>query len=359
MEKGRRDITMNLQNYRQPELIKQVLNDLNEFKRAVTFMEVCGSHTMAIGHWGLRKLLPENIRLISGPGCPVCVTPASVIDELIKLKDITIATFGDLIRVPGTEQTLEQARALGANIKTVYSPLDALDLSKKQETVFVGIGFETTIPGIAYTILEAKKQNLTNFSVLPLFKLIPPALDALLTDEEVKINGFILPGHVSVVIGTDAYEFIPKKYGIGGVVTGFEPLDIVLGIKNLVEQIDNPGIVNEYSRIVTAEGNIAAKSIMSDVFEVGNAIWRGLGEIPGSGLDIRSEYAQFDALKRYDITIKNIEGNPACLCSSVLKGKIMPLDCPLFANICTPANPIGPCMVSSEGSCAAYYKYEK
>ena len=350
---------MNLQNYRHPDLIKPILKDLHEYQQAVTFMEVCGSHTMAIGHWGLRKLLPDNIRLISGPGCPVCVTPASVIDELIKLKGITIATFGDLIRVPGSFQTLEQARAQGADIRTVYSPLEALDLAKEHETVLVGIGFETTIPGIAYTILEAGKQKLSNFSVLPLFKLIPPALNALLTDEEVNINGFILPGHVSVVIGTQAYEFIPQKFDIGGVVTGFEPLDIVLGIQKLIEQMDNPQIFNEYSRIVTTDGNKEAKAILADVFTVGDAVWRGLGEIPASGLDIRPEYAQFDALRRNDIKIENIEGNSACLCSSVLKGKIVPPDCSLFAKTCTPDNPIGPCMVSSEGSCAAYYKYEK
>jgi len=350
---------MNLQSFRHPDLIKQILKDLRAYQKPVAFMEVCGSHTMAIGHWGLRKLLPENIRLISGPGCPVCVTPASVIDELIKLKDITIATFGDLIRVPGSEQTLEQARARGADIKTVYSPLDALELSQKNETVFVGIGFETTIPGVAVTIMEANRQKLNNFSVLPLFKLIPPALNALLSDDEVQIDGLILPGHVSVITGTEAYEFIPQKFGIGGVVTGFEPLDIVLGIKSLIEQMDNPQIINEYSRIVTTKGNMVAKAKMAEVFSIGNAVWRGLGEIPDSGLDIRSEYSQFDALKKYDMKITNIEGNSACQCSSVLKGKIMPGDCPLFAKICSPANPVGPCMVSSEGSCAAYYKYEK
>ncbi|MDP2173033.1 MAG: hydrogenase formation protein HypD [Candidatus Cloacimonadaceae bacterium] len=350
---------MNLKYYRAPDLIKRVLKEIHEYRQPVTFMEVCGSHTMAIGHWGLRKLLPENIRLISGPGCPVCVTPASVIDELIKLKDITIATFGDLIRVPGSDQTLEHARALGADIRTVYSPLEALELSQKRETVFVGIGFETTIPGIAYTILEAGRQNQDNFSVLPLFKLIPPALNALLIDDEVEIDGFILPGHVSAVIGTQAYDFIPQKFGIGGVVTGFEPLDIVLGIKKMIEQINKPQIINEYSRIVTTEGNMAAKATISEVFSIGNAVWRGLGEIPDSGLDIRTEYSQFDALRKYDIQITNIEGNTACRCSSVLKGKIMPFDCPLFAEICTPNNPVGPCMVSSEGSCAAYYKYEK
>ena len=350
---------MDLNSYRQPDLIKQILTDLNEYRQPVSFMEVCGSHTMAIGHWGLRGLLPDNIRLISGPGCPVCVTPASVIDVLIKLKGITIATFGDLIRVPGSNQTLEQARAQGADIRTIYSPLDALELSKQGETILVGIGFETTIPGIAHTILEAYRQKLGNFSVLPLCKLIPPALNALLSDGDVQIDGFILPGHVSVVTGTQAYEFIPAKFGIGGVVTGFEPLDLVLGIKNLIDKLDAPQIINEYSRIVTTEGNRVAQARMAEVFSVGNADWRGLGEIPDSGLDIRREYAQFDALRKYNLQLPVVAENKACLCGSVLKGKVSPSDCPLFAKICTPDNPIGPCMVSAEGSCAAYYKYER
>jgi len=350
---------MRPQDFIQPELVKNIINELRFYKDTATFMEVCGSHTMAIGHWGLRKLIPENIHLISGPGCPVCVTPSTVVDALIALKDVTIATFGDLIRVPGSKQTLEQARAAGANIKTVYSPMEALDLAQREETVFVGIGFETTIPGIAYTIIEASRQRQYNFSVLPLLKLIPPALHALLSDSEVKINGLILPGHVSVIIGTKAYQFVSDKYGISGVVTGFEPLDIVLGIKLLIGRLHDPGIINEYSRIVSSDGNTVAQTAISEVFTTGNAIWRGLGNIPDSGLDIRPEYDQFDALKKYNITISEEAENTACGCSNVLKGKIKPLDCPLFARLCTPDNPIGPCMVSSEGSCAAYYKYER
>jgi hydrogenase expression/formation protein HypD len=350
---------MNLNNFRQPGLIRNILKELQDYIGPVKFMEVCGSHTMAIGHWGLRKLLPANISLISGPGCPVCVTPASAIDELIKLKGITIATFGDLIRVPGSEMTIEQARAKGLDVVTVYSPLEALELARHKETVFVGIGFETTIPGVAYTILEAHRQQLKNFSVLSLFKLIPPALAALLSDQEVQIDGFILPGHVSVITGTQAYEFIPRDYSIGGVVTGFEPLDIVLAVKKLLEQLDEPQIFNEYNRIVTAEGNNMAQKSMLDVFVTVDSIWRGLGVIPASGLSLRPEFSRFDALQKYSLEITDVEAETGCQCGSVLKGKLMPTDCPLFASVCTPENPIGPCMVSSEGSCAAYYKYER
>ena len=352
-------INMDLKNFRQPELIREIIKEIKLFSPSVNIMEVCGSHTMAIGQWGIRKLLPENIRLISGPGCPVCVTPSAVIDELIKLKGVTIATFGDLIRVPGTMGTLEQARAKGARIVTLYSPLEALELAKTEETLFVGIGFETTIPGIAHTIREARKLNLTNFSVLPVFRLVPPALEALLTDYDTEINGFILPGHVSVVIGTAAYNFIPEKYQISGIVTGFEPLDIVLGIKKLLENLDNPQIINEYSRVVTRTGNQMAKAVMTEVFEIQDALWRGLGWIPNSGLGLREEYAEFDALRKYGIEINDNVENSQCRCGEVLKGKIIPSDCPLFAMACDPANPLGPCMVSSEGSCAAYYKYER
>jgi hydrogenase expression/formation protein HypD len=350
---------MDLRGYRQPDLVRNVLRELRDFKRQVRFMEVCGSHTMAIGHWGLRKLLPDNIRLISGPGCPVCVTPSTVIDELVKLKGVVIATFGDLIRVPGTEVTLEQARAAGCDVRTVYSPLEALELSQEKETLFVGIGFETTIPGVAYTIQEARRRNLGGFSVLSLFKLIPPALDALLSGDGLNLDGFILPGHVSAVTGTEAYRFLPEKYGIGGVVAGFEPLDIVLAIARLTRQLSAPRIENEYSRIVTARGNRIARTMISEVFRVGSSVWRGLGEIHDSGLELRAEYERYDAARRYGIEVSSAEPETACKCGSVLRGELLPTDCPLFATACTPGNPVGSCMVSSEGSCAAYYTYER
>ncbi|RLC53474.1 MAG: hydrogenase formation protein HypD, partial [Candidatus Cloacimonadota bacterium] len=218
---------IDLSKYRDPKLIQRIVEDLQNWNKPIKIMEVCGSHTMAIGHWGIRKLLPKNISLISGPGCPVCVTPSSLIDELIKMKNITIATFGDVIRVPGKDETLEHARARGLDVRIVYSPLEALEMAKEKETIFVGIGFETTIPGIAQTILMAKQQKLHNFSVFPAFKLVPPALEALLSADDIKLDGFLLPGHVSVIIGSESYVLLPEKYNIGGVVTGFEPLDIL------------------------------------------------------------------------------------------------------------------------------------
>ncbi len=352
---------MHLNNFRNPELIKKIVTELQDWKKPVKFMEVCGSHTMAIGHWGIRKLLPKTISLISGPGCPVCVTPSSVIDSLIELKDVAIATFGDLIRVPGNKGTLEQARANGLDVQIIYSPMEALEIAKEKETVLVGIGFETTIPGIAYTIMEASKRNLKNFSVLPAFKLVPPALDALLSSKDMNVDGFILPGHVSVIIGSNAYNLLPEKFGIGGVVTGFEPLDILVGIKKLNEQIElqKPKIENEYSRVVTKEGNKQAQEIIYKVLEVEDALCRGLGWIPMSGLGIRKEFEEFDATIKYGIEISDTEEQTGCRCGDVLKGKIIPPECSLFGKVCLPNNPIGPCMVSSEGSCAAYYKYER
>lgn len=365
---------MDLRSFRDPGLIRQVVKDLSEYRNDVKIMEVCGTHTMAIGKWGIRNLIPENIKLISGPGCPVCVTPSSVIDELIGLEGVTIASFGDLLRLPGSTGNLEQARAKGLHVHTVYSPLEALELSKQKETLLVGIGFETTIPGIAYTITEAQRLKLTDFSVLSLGKLIPPALDALLSDEQIEIDGFILPGHVSLITGTDTYGFMPEKYQVGGVVTGFEPLDIVVGIKSLLGQISKPQIINEYSRAVTKKGNQNARAMIERVFEVSDAYWRGLGKIPSSGLIIRDEYSQFDASKKYGLMVESPEAVSAsqsasasvsnvssnCRCGDILKGKIIPTQCALYSNNkCTPDNPVGPCMVSSEGSCAAYYLYER
>ena len=352
---------MQLNDYRNPELIKKIVTELQGWKKPVKFMEVCGSHTMAIGHWGIRKLLPETISLISGPGCPVCVTPSSVIDSLIDLKNVTIATFGDLIRVPGNKGTLEQARANGLDVRMIYSPMEALEMAREKETVFVGIGFETTIPGIAYTIMEASRLNLKNFSVLPAFKLVPPALDALLSAKDTNVDGFILPGHVSVIIGSEAYSLLPEKFKIGGVVTGFEPLDILIGIEKLTNQIKNnePKIENEYSRVVNSSGNMQAQKVIKKVLKVEDALWRGLGWIPMSGQGIKKEFEKFDAIKKYEIKITDTEKQTGCRCGDVLKGKIIPPECPLFEKVCKPNNPIGPCMVSSEGSCAAYYKYER
>jgi len=299
--------------------------------------------------------------LISGPGCPVCVTPSSLIDELVKMENITIATFGDVIRVPGKDETLEHARARGLDVRIVYSPLEALELAKEKETIFVGIGFETTIPGIAQTILMAKQQKLNNFSVFPAFKLVPPALEALLSADDIKLDGFLLPGHVSVIIGSESYMLLPQKYNIGGVVAGFEPLDILTAIKIITGQVrhNKPAIVNEYNRVVNIVGNKSAQKVIDTVLKTEDALWRGIGWIPDSGLGIRDEFKEFDASKKYNIILREEEGNTGCRCADVLKGIIIPPQCPLFEKNCNPAHPIGPCMVSSEGSCAAYYKYER
>jgi len=352
---------IDLNKFRDPKLIKKIVEDLHKWEKPIKIMEVCGSHTMAIGHWGIRKLLPENISLISGPGCPVCVTPSSLIDELIKIENVTIATFGDVLRVPGKNETLEHARARGLDVRIVYSPLEALELSKQKETIFVGIGFETTIPGIAQTIMMAKQQELKNFSVFPAFKLVPPALQTLLSSEDIKLDGFLLPGHVSVIIGADSYLILPENYNIGGVVTGFEPLDILSAVKIIVNQVktNSPAIVNEYNRVVNLVGNKNAQKVINKVLEVQDALWRGIGWIPKSGLGIRDEFNDFDASRKYNIKLTDEETNSGCKCADVLKGIIIPPECPLFEGTCNPAHPIGPCMVSSEGSCAAYYKYER
>lgn len=324
-------------------------------------MEVCGSHTMVIGKYGIRSLLPPSIELISGPGCPVCVTPASFIDALLTLKNVTIATFGDLIRVPGINGTLEQARAAGLDVRIVYSPLEALKIASTRETVFAGIGFETTIPGIAHTLLEAQRLKLHNFSVLPAFKTIPPALKALLSTDNIAIDGFILPGHVSVITGSAAYQFLVDDFHTGGVIAGFEPITLLQTIKDIISQLKRgiPMIENAYKEVVSIQGNIPAQNIIRKVLQPEDAYWRGLGKIPASGLGIKEEFAQFNAIRKYDLQITETEMPSGCRCGDVLKGFIKPPQCPLFATTCHPAHPLGPCMVSSEGSCAAYYKYER
>jgi len=352
---------MDLKRFRDPELVKSLLKEIHSFKGSLKIMEVCGSHTMAIGHWGIRKLIPDNIQLISGPGCPVCVTPSSLIDIMADLKDVSIYTFGDLLRVPGNNGTLEEARSRGADIKIAYSPLEALKNAEKKETVFVGLGFETTIPGIAFTVMEAYRRKLTNYSVMPVFKTVPPALKAILATNDTALDGFLLPGHVSVILGKDDYRYLIDDYNIGGVVSGFEPVDILLSIKKLIDQKERnlPEIDNCYKRVVSNKGNEKAKEMIDNILEPIDAVWRGLGTIPASGLGIKQEFAAYDASRKYDLIITDNEKDTGCRCGDVLKGKIIPPECPLFAEICEPSNPVGPCMVSSEGSCAAYYKYER
>ena len=355
-----------LDEYRDLELVKPLVEEL---QRAVTkplrVMEVCGSHTMAIFRNGLRTVLPEGMELVSGPGCPVCVTSAPHMDAFIGMADrpgVRVAIFGDLFRVPGSNGSLANASSRGAKIDIVYSPMDALEIAKQhpdQLMVFLGVGFETTTPGIAATIMAAKVQNVKNFVVFSTQKTMPPPLIALLDDPELKIDGLLCPGHVSSIIGAGAYEPLAKKYGLACVVAGFETADLVKGLIMLARQVATGDIKveNVYPRVVSWEGNPRAQKMVDEIFEPADMEWRGLGVIPGSGLKIRDKYSDFDAEVRLDIKLPPSQEAKGCMCGQILKGINTPKDCPLFAKRCTPASPIGPCMVSSEGTCAAYHKY--
>jgi len=339
-------------------------------ERAVTkptaLMEVCGTHTMAIGHHGLRSRMPEGLRLVSGPGCPVCVTPCEDVDRAIamaELPDVIVTTFGDMMKVPGSRSTLAKARAAGANVQVVYSPIDALRLAQQQPdktVVFVGIGFETTTPTIAATMLRAKSAGVDNFCVLPAFKVVPEAMEALVLSPQTKIDGFICPGHVTAIIGVAPYAPLAAKYGVPCVVTGFEALDILEGVAMLVEQLaaGDARVENQYKRAVPDEGNPKAMAITRQVLQPCDAMWRGVGVIPGTGLEPRPEYASMDARARLPVDLPPPADLPkGCSCGAVMLGLMLPNECPLFGKACTPASAVGPCMVSSEGACAAYFKY--
>ena len=327
-------------------------------------MEVCGSHTMAIARSGIRSVLPANVELISGPGCPVCVTEPGYIDAACTLAEQgrVVATFGDMMKVPGSSMTLSECRANGAAVHVCYSPLDALRLAEEdsvREVVFLAIGFETTIAPILAALDAAETKQLHNFSLLTAFKVIPPAMRILASDPEVKINGFLCPAHVSAIIGANAYAPVASEFSLPCVIAGFEPLDILLGLKGIVEQLVSGRSVveNQYSRVVKPEGNKRAQLLMSRYLQAADARWRGLGVLPASGLVLRPAFAARDAEQRFGLTIQPGKASTACRCGDVLKGIIRPPECVLFGRGCTPQHPIGPCMVSSEGSCAACYKY--
>jgi len=341
-------------------IAQEIICALSRFKANVNLMEVCGTHTMAIARSGIRGMVPENVKLLSGPGCPVCVTPQETIDYVIALaqqEDVIITTFGDMVRVPGTRSTLEQVAP-----KIVYSPLDALSTAQASpdtNTVFIGVGFETTSPTVAATVVRAQELGVSNFFVVPAFKLIPPALDFIARSPKVNVHGFLLPGHVSTIIGSAPYEFLAQQYQLPGCVTGFEPIDILQGILNLVRQIDQgtPRIEIEYRKVVKPEGNQKALEILYRVFRVADARWRGIGLIEKSGLAFNREFERFDATKKFSVKTPESVEPKGCICGRVLLGLNIPVDCKLFGTQCTPLTPVGPCMVSSEGSCAAYYKY--
>lgn len=355
-----------LDEYRRPEIAKKILDNIKATsKRKIRLMEVCGTHTVAIFRSGIRNILPENISLISGPGCPVCVTPNEDIDLAIaisKQKDVILATFGDMIKVPGSNSSLENERAQDADIRVVYSSLDALEIARKNpknKVVLMGVGFETTSPTIASVVITAEKENIDNFFILVFHKVIPPAMKALLDSGDVMIHGLICPGHVSTIIGTMPYEFIPENYGVPCVIVGFEPVDILHGILMLVQMIEagNAKVDIGYRRVVRPEGNPVALWMLDEVFQVCDSRWRGLGIIPNSGLEFRDKYQRFNACLTFDIKINPKDEPKDCMCGEILRGVKIPPDCKLFGKICTPETPVGPCMVSSEGTCAAYFKY--
>lgn len=388
-----------IDEFRNPDAAQRLLALIgSRSTRPVRLMEFCGGHTHAIFKFGLRQLLPPTVRLLSGPGCPVCVTASSDVDRAIAmahLPGVIMTTFGDMMRVPGSPakkrrslaspqaragrspaermqslavpearagRSLQDAKAQGADVRMVYSTLDALSIARSnpdRQVIFLGIGFETTAPTVAAAILQAQVEGLGNFCVLSVHKLTPPATKAILDAGEVRLSGIIGPGHVTTVIGSDAWEFLPLDYGISCAVAGFEPLDILQAVYFLVDAIerDTPTASNAYTRSVRPEGNRVAQRMMHQVFQVGAAEWRGLGTVPASGLTLRDEYAAFDATRRFPVEVGPSEEPKGCRCGEVLRGVTEPSQCPLFARVCTPEHPIGPCMVSSEGACAAYMQY--
>ena len=354
-----------IDEYRKKDLILSIAEKLKAISsKEIVLMEVCGGHTMAIHRFGLHSLLPPNIHLISGPGCPVCVSDQHFIDTAMaysKLPGVIITTYGDLIRVPGSYTTLEKERANGSDIRIVYSVLESLEIAKQnpeKKIVFLGIGFETTAPATAAAILQAKKENIKNFFVLSAHKVMPPVMKALV-EEGVKIDGFIAPGHVSAITGTMIFEELATECGLGVVVSGFEPVDMMQAILMLVIQIESgtPKVEVQYQRVVHTEGNKTAQRMLEEVFELRDDQWRGLGMIPKSGLKIREELKAFDAEVQFNVEVPASAEPKGCLCGQILRGLKTPVDCPLFGKKCTPSDPVGACMVSGEGTCATYYKY--
>jgi len=355
-----------IDEFRDPKLAHALLKRIRaRSTKPLPIMEFCGGHTHAIMRYGIRRLLPETVALSSGPGCPVCVTDDADLDRAIalaQLPEVILTTFGDMVRVPGSKGSLQEAKSEGADVRVVYSTLDALQIAREnpnQTVIFLGVGFETTAPTVAASILQAQREGLDNYFVLSLHKLTPPAMQAILDAGEVRLKGIIGPGHVTTIIGPQAWLFLPQEYGIGCAVAGFEPLDILQAIAELVDMYEagKPDVANAYARSVRPEGNRQAQEMMEEVFEVGPAAWRGLGELPDSGLLICPRYADHDAARVFPVQVQPVRRPTGCRCGEVLRGVVTPPQCPLFHLGCTPQNPIGPCMVSAEGACAAYYHY--
>jgi len=346
--------------------ISLLCRQLEEGGRTLRIMEVCGSHTMAISRYGIRSVLGPTVRLISGPGCPVCVTTPGYIDAAIELArtGALILSFGDLLNVPGSMLTLAQARSQGLGVETCYSPLTALEIAardRKRQVVFLGIGFETTVGPVIAMVDRAHREGIRNLSVLTAFKRVPPVLHALVTDPELKIDAFLLPAHVSAIIGEKPYQVLAERYGKSCVIAGFEPLDILYGINGILQQAlsNQVRVDNQYNRVVKPAGNQRASRLIEMYLQPSVADWRGIGQIPFSGYELREQWSAFDAPRRFDMVVPEGHVNPGCRCGDVLRGVSTPPDCPLFGKACMPSQPVGPCMVSSEGTCAAYYRYER
>jgi hydrogenase expression/formation protein HypD len=362
-----------MKELRNKDITLALLRDIGKKARQVgglvRVMEVCGTHTMTIHRYGLKAVLDEaGIDMVSGPGCPVCITPNEIheacLDLLTERENLILASFGDMTRVPTARGSLQTAvPTRSSRLKIVYSPEESLQLARAnpdKEVVFFGVGFETTIPSIAFTVKKAHREGVMNYSVLAAFWLIPPALRAILQAGETAISAFLYPGHVSAIIGIGAYEFIPKEYGLAGAIAGFEPNDILLGIAAILDQIreGRPAVANEYRRAVSPSGNPLARAVMEEILEEKNAFWRGLGRIPQSGLKLRAAYAAYDALEKFKLRLGEGSGDlPGCRCGEILRGLIPPPRCPLYITACHPDSPRGPCMVSFEGACYIYYKF--
>jgi hydrogenase expression/formation protein HypD len=355
-----------LSEYRDAKTVKSLLKELEEVvTQPWNIMEICGGQTHSLVKNGLLDLLPKEISMIHGPGCPVCVTPMNIIDKAIYLaglQGVYLFTFGDMIRVPGSEKSLMLAKAEGANVKIVYSPLEAVKYAKEHpyiEVVFFAVGFETTAPANALSVVQAQKSGINNYSILTSHVLVPPAMEAILGDEANRIDGFLAAGHVCTIMGTGEYDPIAEKYSIPIEITGFEPVDLLRGILSAVKQLEQSTkkVQNQYKRVVDRKGNPQAKEVIDEVFDVVDREWRGIGTIPKSGYGLREKYSAFDANKKFDINIEHVEESPDCIAGLILRGHKKPPECAMFGIVCKPENPLGAPMVSSEGACAAYYHF--
>ncbi len=355
-----------LTEYRDPELAKQVLEEIkNTVTKPWKIMEVCGGQTHSLVKNGILNVLPKEISMVHGPGCPVCVTPLHLIDKAIYLaeeKEVILCSFGDMIRVPGSQKSILEAKAQGADIRILYSPLEAVNIAKEnpdKEIVFFAVGFETTAPANALSVIHAQKLGLKNYSILTSHVLVPPAIECVMEDVDSHIDGFLAAGHVCSIMGYWEYYPLAEKFKVPIVVTGFEPLDILQGILMTVKQLEEGRfeVENQYSRVVTEEGNEVAQDVIAKVFKVTDRVWRGMENIPMSGLDVKDEFSKFDAMLKFDVNIEEAEENQSCLAGDIMKGIIKPFECPEFGKKCVPQNPLGAPMVSSEGACAAYYHF--